>query len=358
MKILLIEDNPGDARLVQEALKESLNKFTIKIVEKLEQGLDFLLSEDVDVVMLDMNLPDSQGLETLIKFQCRFPRLPVVIMTAVADEVVAVQAVQQGAQDYLVKGQASVALLTRALSYAIERKKMQQQLLEYEKMAYLGKLSGFIAHEIRNPLATIDTSAYYLEKTLKEPGAKTKAHLERIRSAVNRASAIIKKLIDMSRMKEPTPENLDIAELINDLVKENHPDCVKLVLDLPARPLVFLADKEQLRMALGNIIRNGMEAMSEGGTLTIAARRVENDVEISVRDTGPGIPPEIKGHLFEPFATTKHDSAGFGLAIVKTIIDKHHGTIQAASEPGKGTKFTIRLPVGELTGKAVSEKPG
>lgn len=128
MKILLIEDNPGDARLIQEVLKEAGSDFTISVAEKLGLGLEFLLSQEVDVVLLDLGLPDSRGLETLTKVRTKFSHLPIVIMTSSADEALAVQAVHLGAQDYLVKGQVESGLLRRALLYAIERKKADEAL--------------------------------------------------------------------------------------------------------------------------------------------------------------------------------------------------------------------------------------
>ncbi len=128
MKILLIEDNPGDARLVREVLKEAGGNFAISIAEKLGQGLKFLLSQEVDVVLLDLGLPDSRGLETLTKVRSQFPSLPIVIMTGSGDEALGVQAVHLGAQDYLVKGQIDSGLLRRALLYAIERKKAEIEL--------------------------------------------------------------------------------------------------------------------------------------------------------------------------------------------------------------------------------------
>jgi len=128
MRILLIEDNPGDVRLVQEILREAGSDFTIGVAENLGLGLKFLLSQEFDVVLLDLGLPDSRGLETLTKVRTQFPSLPVVIMTGSGDEALGVQAVQLGAQDYLVKGQIDSGLLRRALLYAIERKKADEAL--------------------------------------------------------------------------------------------------------------------------------------------------------------------------------------------------------------------------------------
>lgn len=128
MRVLLIEDNLGDAELVQEMLKEAPGSFTIHVAERLGIGLKFLASHDVDVVLLDLGLPDSRGLETFTKLQTRFSHLPVVIMTGSNDEALGIQAVQHGSQDYLVKGQVEGRLLRRTLVYAIERKKAEEAI--------------------------------------------------------------------------------------------------------------------------------------------------------------------------------------------------------------------------------------
>lgn len=133
MQILLIEDNPGDARLTQEILREAGRDYKVKTVERIGDGLDYLASQAVDVVLLDINLPDSHGLETFTSFKARYPYQPVVIMTGSHDEALGMKAVQLGAQDYLVKGQVDSGLLRRAITYAIERNKADQALRESEE---------------------------------------------------------------------------------------------------------------------------------------------------------------------------------------------------------------------------------
>jgi signal transduction histidine kinase/DNA-binding NarL/FixJ family response regulator len=131
IKILLIEDNPGDARLVQEILKEARGNFAITVEEKLGAGLKFLASEtNVDVVLMDLNLPDSRGLETLTNLQTGFPHMPIVVMTSLDDEELANRAVRLGAQDYLVKGNVNGELLRRTLIYAIERKQAEEEIIK------------------------------------------------------------------------------------------------------------------------------------------------------------------------------------------------------------------------------------
>jgi PAS domain S-box-containing protein len=133
VRVLLIEDNPGDVRLVQEMLKETASNFKVYVAGALEEGLQSLASHDIDVALLDLGLPDSYGLETLVKLQTKVSHLPIVVVTSVEDESLAIRAVQHGAEDYLVKGQIEKGVLRRALLYAVERKRMKTALAQSEE---------------------------------------------------------------------------------------------------------------------------------------------------------------------------------------------------------------------------------
>ncbi len=131
LKVLLIEDNPGDARLVREMLSESRGAFQLQTVDRLDRGLERLAAGDIGVVLLDLSLPDSQGIETFNKIHLHAPQVPILVMSGLNDETVAVHAVQSGAQDYLVKGRVDAYLLVRAIRYAMERSHTARQLAHY-----------------------------------------------------------------------------------------------------------------------------------------------------------------------------------------------------------------------------------
>ncbi len=143
IKALLVEDEPAEARLIQETLAEAVAVgFELRQVNRLEDALQLLGRESFDVVLLDLSLPDSQGLEGLGKAQARAPGVPFIILTGMDDETMALKAVQQGAQDYLAKASLSNALLVRAIRHAIERKRLEEQQLHSQKMESLGRLAG------------------------------------------------------------------------------------------------------------------------------------------------------------------------------------------------------------------------
>jgi len=140
IKILLIEDNPGDARLIQEMLSEIKDaKFNFSCVDRLSKGLEFLTKGDIDIVLLDLSLPDSQGLDTFLKLHQTVPDIAVIVFTGLDDSTIGVKAVQEGAQDYLVKGKVDSDLLFRSIRYAIERQRM---LRELKDMSITDELTG------------------------------------------------------------------------------------------------------------------------------------------------------------------------------------------------------------------------
>jgi len=218
-------------------------------------------------------------------------------------------------------------------------------LLAYERLATLGKLAGNISHELRNPLATIDSSVFFLQSKLRDSDEKIRTHLDRIHSSVLRSTGIIQSLLDLTRMKEPKREKLDLKMVVSETVALSKiPSTVSVVQDFPENEVVTNADRDQLRMAFGNLITNAVQALEWVGKLTIALCQTDSQVEISFSDTGPGITPENMGKLFQPLFSTKARGIGFGLAITKMIVERHGGTIGVESEPGKGATFTIKLP--------------
>lgn len=227
-----------------------------------------------------------------------------------------------------------------------ERKQMQEQLVRSERLATLGKFSGSISHELRNPLGVIDSSIYYLKTKLKDADEKVQQHLDRVKSSVNSATSIIESLLNLTRMKEPQLSGLDLIAITSDAISTSKvPTGVNVVQKLAKQEVLVNADREQLRMAFKNIIKNAIEAMDGKGTLTVTVHAsVDGQAEVAFADTGPGIAPEDLDKIFQPLFTTKAKGIGFGLSIVKTVVDKHGGTIAAKSEPGKGATIIIRLP--------------
>lgn len=229
----------------------------------------------------------------------------------------------------------------------VERKQMEERLLTSERLATLGQFSGNISHELRNPLGVIDSSAYYLKTKLKDAEEKVQEHLDRIKSSVRDANAIIESLLNLTRMQELQLGRLALTGIISDTIATSKvPATVKVIQNFPKPEVLVNGDREQLRMAFRNIVTNAVEAMDGKGTLTVTVGRTNGgQAEVFFADTGPGIAPENLDKVFQPLFTTKAKGIGFGLSIAKMVVDKHGGAIEAQSKPGEGTTLVIRLPL-------------
>jgi two-component system NtrC family sensor kinase len=230
----------------------------------------------------------------------------------------------------------------------------QETLVRAEKMSSLGKLAASVAHEINNPLAGILTFAKLVSRTLAEgpPDDARRAVLQRnlalIERETQRCSEIVRNLLSFARERPIQPKPMDpraaIEEALSLLASEARTQNIQVERDLSQVPDV-LADAGQLRQAFLNIAINACEAMGAAGKLRVTTRADAEAVEIAFEDTGPGIPPERLPHVFDPFFTTKEKGTGLGLSVVYGIVERHGGVVEVRSEVGRGTTFTIRLPI-------------
>ncbi len=227
-----------------------------------------------------------------------------------------------------------------------ELKETQEQLISEERFAVLGKLSGSIAHEIRNPLATIDSTAYYLKRKLKDADEKTRSRLDRIINEVKASTDIIQSLQDLTTLKEPKKARIDLHGIIEDGIgMSNIPRAVELVNNATRDKLLVDVDEKQIAIVLRNILANAIQAMEGKGTIRITAGKVEDGfVDVSLMNSGPGIEPENLEKIFQPFYGTKISGFGYGLTICKMIMKKNGGSIKAQSGKEKGVTFVLRIP--------------
>lgn len=229
-----------------------------------------------------------------------------------------------------------------------ELKEMQDRLIRSEKLAALGKLAGSVSHELRNPLGVIRNSVFFLRmklgKLLEDP--KIKKHLDILDEEVNTSDRIITDTLTFGRIKEPQLAKSNINDAIKDsLARIEVPENIELSTQLKSDLPETLADSNQLQQVFSNIILNAVQAMPKGGKLTIASITINKSIIVEISDTGEGIPKENLDKIFEPLFSTRPKGTGLGLSICQSIIEMHKGTIEVESELGKGTKFTVTLPL-------------
>jgi len=241
--------------------------------------------------------------------------------------------------------------------------KAQEELVRKEKLAVLGTLAGGVGHELRNPLGVISNSVYYLKMVQPEADEKIRKHHAIIEHELHNATRIVSDLLDYARVFNTDPKPVSVRELVEQTLScFPVPTSIKISLKIPDDLLQAFADPLHVRQILGNLISNACQAMAnpsldtKAGSvimsgrckLTISAHMQNKMVAIAVKDTGTGITPENLQNLFEPLFSTKAKGIGLGLAVSKKLAEANSGRIEVKSQVGKGSTFTLYLPVKSL----------
>lgn len=361
-RVLLVEDNPGDARLIREAFRESgAARFDLHHVDRLASALEEISREPVDVVLLDLSLPDATGIHTVEQMLSHAPDLPIVVLTGLDDERLALQAVQAGAQDYLVKGQVEGIVLTRAVRYAIERKRLDREreaLLRREQAAVRARdeVLRVVSHDLGNSLSAVGLHATLLERTRDGEGALEEVRRRggTIRQLVKQMHRLRQDLLDAASIEagrlsietrplDPGEPAREASAALEELVAARS---IQFRLELPESLPCIAADRQRVLQVLDNLLGNAVKFTEPGGEVVLSITAEAGFVCYSVRDTGSGIAPEGLAHVFDRFwrETKSREGAGLGLAIAKGVVEAHGGEIRAESTRGVGSVFSFTLP--------------
>jgi two-component system, sensor histidine kinase len=369
MRVLLVEDNPGDARLIRETLGEVMDgKVQVECAACLADALTRLETGLVDdIILLDLSLPDSRGLETFRSMHAKVPHAAVIVLTGTDDQALAMKAIEEGAQDYLVKGQMDGPLLVRAMRYAIRRQRIEEELRlakEAAESANRAK-SQFLAnmsHEIRTPLnAVVGMLDLAMGTELTE---EQREYLLIIETATISLLGMINEVLDFAKIEagklalDPLEMDLraSVVGVLDLLAPRAHSKGLELAWRAdPEVPEFVQCDPGRFRQILFNLVANAIKFTENGEVVVeIDARRGSGEkpgVSVAVRDTGIGIPVDKIDDIFLPFVqvdgstTRKYGGTGLGLSVTGRLVDLMGGRLEVFSEPNRGSTFRVHFPL-------------
>ena len=352
LRLLLVEDDADDVLLCCDAIARSDLRCARSVASSLHEALEHLHRDGADVVLVDLSLPDAHELEAVTTLARHFAELPIVVLTGLSDEQAALAALQAGAEDYLVKGRSSHETISRAVRYAIERKRGEQsrrarEAAEAENQAknvFISRMS----HELRTPLNAILGFAQLLESGCTGPEREFAGH---ILTAGRRLYGLVNEVLDLARAQIGqaglTLQPVHLAGVVDEAVALIRPSAadheVTVTTDLGGtEDLHILADQQRLGQVLLNLLSNAVKYNKHGGTVTVACAPGDGRLRLTVRDTGIGLSREQLAKLFTPFNRlgaegSAIEGSGLGLVITKHLVEAMGGAIGVDSVPGAGT---------------------
>ncbi len=364
--LLLVEDNPGDARLFIEALRDvQADDFEVTHVECFGDARKQLEERSFDVILLDLGLPDAEGLGMVGVLTEQAPQVPVVVLTGRNDERLAVDAVRSGAEDYLIKGQMEGPVLVRSIRYAIERHRLVDALKDQNRQ--LEHFAFATAHDLKAPLGNIEQSIELLRCDGEDENLSdlTVQGLQGIEISSRRMRRLVTDLLLLGRAGSRTtaPERMDLVELLRAVGECFQPDIeaksvqFRIANDQDEAAFV-LARRRDLEAALANVVGNAIKYIGDRShpTVEVGWKTQGQDVVLWVRDNGPGFDPGEAEAVFQPYRrlSSEQEGTGLGLAIVKKAVEGQGGTTWIETRPGEGTTVFMKLPLAELAATAPS----
>jgi signal transduction histidine kinase len=361
VQVLLVEDNAGDARLLEEMLKEpSAFRTELTQCSSLAHALNLLATVQSNVVLLDLGLPDAAGIAAVRKVRAAAGGIALVVLTGLDDEGVATQALGEGAQDYLIKGQIGTQALVRAIRHAIERQRMQVETDEVRKlqMQLKNEFISMVSHELRTPLTSIRGALGLINAgALGTLPDRAKAMVKIAHQNSERLVRIINDILDMEKINsggvEMRIEALDVTEFLKQALAVNQVYGVKYQVRFVLESTVnaqMAADPDRLMQVMANLLSNAAKFSQPRSLVRVRASERDTLVRIEVEDHGVGIPEGFRARVFEKFAqadcstSRRFEGTGLGLSITRRLLEAMEGTVGFTTISGQGTTFFFELP--------------
>ncbi|MDZ7737583.1 MAG: hybrid sensor histidine kinase/response regulator [Bacteroidales bacterium] len=373
LNILLVEDNPGDVMLMEELLLESKRfNFSLTNAETLGEGLELVQKDDPDIVLLDLGLPDSQGLGALEAMLEKVNHIPILVITGLDDDETGRLAINMGAQSYIIKGLTSARVLTDAITHAIERNNILLELKKKDaEMARINarlqdanhakeRLIALLSHDLRGPVKTVVSLLELLNDGFNDFNDEEKRHL--LNTCVNSGKStveLMETLLDWARLQSDERKIQAQKAKLKPFIEKS----IEPVRSMAAQKNIlisnntsddhfFYADKDMIATVARNLLTNAVKFTPKNGTVTLKSeKRANGEVLISVEDTGVGIKEEDMSKIFDISAgfttpgTENEKGNGFGMILCKEFVEKNKGDMKIESKEGKGTKISFSLPV-------------
>ncbi|MFZ1008183.1 MAG: ATP-binding protein [Candidatus Sulfotelmatobacter sp.] len=358
LKIANLGRQMRDSKEIFAALKDNVDQ----LMSKLQDGL-MLFTRDSRVVLVSapverfLGRPRAEllgktaseiffrntplGALVLDAFERRRPLLQREFIAAAGRRV-------QVSMDFIQEKSTQIgALLIMRDAESVRR--IGDEIEMSRRLSASGRVTGGVAHEVKNPINAIVLHLQLLQNKLSLPDSDTRRHMDIIGSEIHRLDRVVQTLVDFMRARELHLVEVDLRRLLDEVALLAGPESEQLGVtieqDLPPEPLPIKADLDFMKQALLNVVLNGVQAMPQGGVLSISARRDEDAVLAEVRDRGTGIPREVQEKIFELYFTTKKDGNGIGLAQTYQILQWHYGSVEFESTEGEGTTFLFRIPL-------------
>lgn len=368
LKVLWVED-ALETELLYEILGDSgIGEFDLVHVECLTDALTRVKEEEFDIVIMDLSLPDSRGLQSLMRMLDQAKDLPIIVLTGVDNEEIGIQSVRAGAQDYISKTRMDSKMLARSVRYSIERALTKKELSEsneklssaIEELKKLDRMKNefitLVSHELRTPLSSIMGYA----ETLEECDLQPEQHEHFVRIIIEeskRLSRLIENILDLSSLKAGIMKfefsEIDLDDLVQRAIQilKVLAEEKQIVITYADSNIGLSCDYDRIEQVLINIISNAIKFSPEGSEIKVDTKANTKSVTVSIHDQGPGIPPDSMALIFERFRQIKREGtrvkgSGLGLSIAKYIVEAHKGEIWAENlEPGCVFRFTLPLSV-------------
>ena len=374
--VLLVDDEPSLRLTMGEFLKRT--GYTVLAAADYESAV-MHQAQNIDVAVIDINLPGKNGIELLKQLCSADIYIPVIMITGEPNLAVIPEIVRAGAYDFISKPIIKDVLLN-AVARAAEKKRLtdekrrleaeikrhaeeletrvaertaelvetHKRLVQQERIAALGRAAAQVAHEVKNPLAGLLLYSLHLKSKLGESAKSETALVDKIVDTINHLTGRVEQILGFARPVNLTRSSGNLNQIVNDVLELLQPQItankIDVRLSLSEHTSDGMIDDSSMRGALMNLLLNAIEAMPNGGTLSVTSDQIDDTLRLEIVDTGRGISEELVKNIFEPFFTTKEQGLGLGMPYAKKIIEQHGGAITLDSKPWEGTTIRITLP--------------